>query len=71
MKKPIAKLNPLECELCRYRNECTYGQCSDELYRAGLSIDFRFCGLYNGGTLFRSDSTTVDVSRLKPCELRS
>lgn len=68
MKKPIAKLNPLECELCKYRNECTYGQSADDLYRAGLSIDFRFCGLYNGGTLFRSDSTTTDVSRAEPCE---
>ena len=64
MKKPIAKLSPLECELCRYRDNCQFGTISDELYRIGSGIRFESCALYNGGRLYRPDNTVTDISKL-------
>lgn len=48
-KKTIAKLNPLECELCVHKDVCLYGVQHDELYRAGVTIRFADCATYNGG----------------------
>lgn len=50
-KKSVARLSPLECELCKFNQKCTYGLMREDMYRLGMPLRVEDCALYNGGEL--------------------
>lgn len=64
MKKPSAKLNPLECGICKFQGDCLYGKSYESLYRTCSSIPFADCALYNGGRVVTEDGTSKDITKV-------